>query len=256
MFEHKLGYVEWLTRQFYAFADSMGWHLPHKGMDHLWMALFILLFCAVFFGIWRRKFQVYPSFTQQLLEAYYRFIQNLALDIIGPQGKRYIPVLGTMGLFVLLGNLMGLIPIFKSPTSNINVTFPCAIFVFLYYHAQGIREQGLINYLKHFAGPVLWLAPIFFPIEIISHFARPLSLSIRLFGNIFGEDTIILILFGLVPILVPLPMMLLAVFTSLIQTLVFLMLSSVYIAGAIAHEHSHEDEAHEHGTSLAPAAAH
>lgn len=256
MFEHKIGYIEWLTQKFYALADAFGLHLPHKPMDHVWMALFILIFCTVFFTYWRKKYGVYPSFMQQVLEAYYRFVENLALDIIGPAGKKYVRILGTLGIFILLGNLMGLIPLLKSPTSNINVTFACAIFVFFYYHIQGIREQGILNYLKHFAGPVLWLAPIFLPIEIISHFARPLSLTLRLFGNIFGEDTIILILFGLVPFLVPLPMMLLAVFTSLIQTLVFLMLSSVYIAGAIAHEHSHEEEPEEHGTSLAPATAH
>jgi F-type H+-transporting ATPase subunit a len=256
MFEHHLSYVEWLTQKFYGLAAAAGWNLPQKPMDHVWMVFFILLFCIFFFGYWKNRFGVYPSVTQQVLETYYRFVEKLVSDIIGPAGYQFIPLIGTLGLFILLGNLMGLIPIFKSPTSNINVTFSCAIFVFIYYHAQGIRHQGLFNYLKHFAGPVLWLAPIFIPIEIISHFARPLSLSLRLFGNIFGEDTIIVILFGLVPWLVPLPMMCLAVFTSLIQTLVFLMLSSVYIAGAVAHENSHDEEAEEHGTSLTPAPAH
>ncbi len=254
MFEHKLGYVEWLTEHFYALAEMLGLHLTHKPMDHVWMALFIVLFYTIFFLIWKKKFNVYPGFVQQLLEAYFGFIEGLTKDIIGPQGKRYIPILGMLGLFILTGNLMGLIPVFKSPTANINVTFSCAITVFIYYHAQGIREQGIVNYLKHFAGPVPWLAPIFFPVELISHFARPLSLSIRLFGNIFGEDAIIIILFGLIPWLVPLPMMLLAVFTSLIQTLVFLMLSSVYIAGAIAHEHAHEEH-EDHAAEIVPAHA-
>ena len=206
------------------------------------MALFVLLFCAIFFGYWKKKYEVYPSFMQQVLEAYFRFIQNLVRDMIGPQGRRFIPVIGTLGIFILLSNLMGLIPIFKSPTSNVNVTFGCAAFIFIYYHAVGIRSHGLLNYIKHFAGPVWWMAPLFFPVEIIGHFSRPLSLTIRLFGNIFGEDTIIAILFMLVPFLVPLPMMCLAIFTSLIQTLVFIMLSSVYIAGAIAHEESHHEE--------------
>jgi F-type H+-transporting ATPase subunit a len=256
MFEHKLGYIEWLTEKFYALMEAAGLHLPHKPLDHVWMALFILLFCIIFFTYWKKKLGVYPSFMQQVLETYYGFVEKLAGDIIGPEGKKYVHILGTLGIFILLGNLMGLIPLFKSPTSNINVTFACAVCVFFYYHFHGIREQGFLNYLKHFAGPVVWLAPIFIPIELISHFARPLTLSLRLFGNIFSEDAIILILFGLVPVLVPLPMMCLAVFTSLIQTLVFLMLSSTYIAGAIAHEHSHEEEPQEHGTSLAPAAAH
>lgn len=244
MFEHSIGYIEWLTEHFYALTESLGLHLPHKPLDHVWMALFIVIGWGIFLSVIRRNFGVIPTKAQQVMEAYYRFIANLVKDIIGPQGQKYVPLLGTLGLFILTGNLMGLIPIFKSPTSNINVTFACAITVFIYYHVEGIRRQGIVNYLKHFAGPVWWLAIIFIPIEVIGHFARPLSLSLRLFGNIFGEDTIIAILFGLVPFLVPLPMMCLAVFTSLIQMLVFVMLSSVYIAGAIAHEESHEEHGH------------
>jgi len=255
MFEHKLGYIEWMTEKFYAFVDGMGWHLAHKPLDHVWMSLFIVLFCAVFFGAWKKKYNVYPGFMQQVLETYFRTIESLTRDMIGPQGKKYIPVIGTLGIFILLSNLIGLIPIFKSPTSNVNVTFACAAFIFIYYHAQGIREQGIIGYIKHFAGPVWWLAPLFFPVEIIGHFSRPVSLTIRLFGNIFGEDTIIAILVSLVPFFVPLPLMCLAIFTSLIQTLVFIMLSSVYIAGAVAHEGSHHEEEHA-PAHLEPAAAH
>jgi F-type H+-transporting ATPase subunit a len=254
MFEHKLAYVEWLTEHFYALVDRLNLHLAHKPMDHVWMALFIVIFCAIFFSYWKKKYNVYPSFMQQVLEAYFGFIQNLVRDMIGPEGRRYIPIIGTLGIVILLSNLMGLIPLFKSPTSSVNVTFGCAAFIFIYYHIQGIRRQGLIGYIKHFAGPVWWLAPLFFPVEIIGHFSRPLSLTIRLFGNIFGEDTIIAILFMLVPFLVPLPMMCLAIFTSLIQTLVFIMLSSVYIAGAVAHEESHQEE-HAPGHAV-PEAAH
>jgi F-type H+-transporting ATPase subunit a len=247
MFEHKIGYVEWMTEQFYALAGALGLHLPHKAMDHVWMVLFIVLGWTIYLGMIKGKFGVIPTRAQQVMEAYYRFIANLAKDIIGPDGARYVPLLGTLGIMILTGNLMGLIPLFKSPTANINVTFSCAITVFIYYHAEGIRRNGIVKYLKHFAGPVWWLAPIFVPIEVIGHFARPLSLSLRLFGNIFGEDTIIAILAGLAlsGFLIPLPMMCLAVFTSLIQMLVFLMLSSVYIAGAIAHEESHEEHGHE-----------
>ena len=239
MFEHKLGYVEWLTEKFYAFSDGMGWHLAHKPLDHVWMSLIIVLILSFFFTIWKSKFSVHPKFIQQALEAYFHFIENTAKDIIGHGYQRYFSLIGTLGLFILFANLMGLIPIFKSPTSSMNVTFACAITVFVYYHAQGIREQGLLKYLKHFTGPVWWLAWLFIPVEIINHLSRPLSLSVRLFGNIFGEDTIILILFGLVPFFVPLPLMCLAIFTSLVQTLVFVMLSCVYIAGAVAHEESH-----------------
>jgi F-type H+-transporting ATPase subunit a len=239
MFEHKLAYVEWLTEKFYAFTDGMGWHLAHKPLDHVWMSLIIVLFFILFFGFWKSKYSVHPKFIQQTLETYFRFIENLAKDMIGHGYERYFPLIGTLGLFILFANLMGLIPIFKSPTSSMNVTFACAITIFIYYHAQGIRQQGLLKYLKHFTGPVWWLAWLFIPVEIIGHLSRPLSLSVRLFGNIFGEDTIILILFMLVPFFVPLPLMCLAIFTSLVQTLVFVMLSCVYIAGAVAHEESH-----------------
>ncbi len=252
MFEHKLGYVEWLTEHFYAFVDSTGFHLAHKPMDHVWMALFIVLFFTFFFGYWKKKYNVYPTFVQQTLETYFTFVRKTAEDLIGPGFERYFPLIGTLGLFILFSNLLGLIPIFKSPTSSLNVTFACAITIFVYYHAQGIREQGLLNYLKHFAGPVWWLAPLFVPVEIIGHLSRPVSLSVRLFGNIFGEDTIILILFMLVPFVVPLPLMCLAIFTSLVQTLVFIMLSCVYIAGAVAHEASHGDD-HAHHAEAAPA---
>lgn len=256
MFEHKLGYIEWLSAQFYSLTDSLGLALPHKAMDHVWMAFFIMIFCAIFFGYWRKKYGVYPSVMQQVLEAYFGFIRNLVKENIGPLGENYIHIIGTLGVFILLSNLLGLIPIFKSPTSNVNVTFGCAIFIAVYYHATGIRKKGLFGYLKHFAGPVWWLAPLFIPVEIISHISRPLSLTIRLFGNIFGEDTIIAILGILVPfgLIAPLPLMCLAIFTSLIQTLVFIMLSCIYIAGAIEHEGGHEEH-HEHAATgeLAPA---
>lgn len=256
MFEHKLGYVEWLTEHFYALAERMGLRLPHTAMDHVWMAVIIVVCWIAFLAVIKKNYGVIPTRAQQVMEAYHSFVANLAKDIIGPEGAKYVPLLGTLGIFILTGNLMGLIPLFKSPTANINVTFSCAIFVFIYYHAEGIRQNGIIKYLKHFAGPVWWLAPIFIPIEVIGHFARPLSLSLRLFGNIFGEDTIIAILAGLAlsGFIIPLPMMCLAVFTSLIQMLVFLMLSSVYIAGAIAHEHSQEEHGHAEDVVQATAA--
>ena len=252
MFEHKLGYIEWLTAWFYGFTDSIGLHLAHKPMDHVWMSLFIVLFFTIFFGYWKKRYGVYPSFIQKAIEVYYNYVRNVVRDMIGPGWERYFPLIGTLGLFILFSNLLGLIPIFKSPTSSLNVTFACALTVFIYYHAQGIRRQGLFKYLKHFAGPTIWLAWLFIPVEIIGHLSRPLSLSVRLFGNIFGEDTIILILFMLVPFFVPLPLMCLAIFTSLVQTLVFIMLSCVYIAGAVAHEESH-DHGDETVGHLAPA---
>ena len=157
--------------------------------------------------------------------------------MIGPEGRQFVPVLGTLGLFIATANLLGLLPEMASPTANLNVPAGCAVFIFLYYNAQGVKKHGFLGYLKHFSGPKWWMAPIFFPIEIISQFSRPLSLTVRLFCNIFGEDLVIIIIVSLVPFVAPLPMMAMAIFTSLLQAYIFIMLSSVYLSGAIASEH-------------------
>ena len=134
---------------------------------------------------------------------------------------------------------MGLVPGFMSPTSKLNVTAGCALTVFIYYHWQGVKAQGLLKYLKHFMGPIPLLAPLMVPIEIISHFSRPLSLSMRLFGNIFAEELLILIMASIIPFLLPLPFMAIAIITAVVQAYVFVLLSCIYIAGAVAHEEEH-----------------
>jgi len=212
---------------------------------HIVMAFIIVFFLLVFLGMMKKRLSIYPNLAQYFMESYVNFISSMVIDTIGEKGKKYIPCIGTLGIFILLSNLLGLIPGLTSPTSNINITAGCALFVFMYYHWQGIKEQGMLRYIKHFMGPFelkgagIAGAALMFPIELIGHFARPLSLSMRLFGNIFGEDLIIIIFFSLIPLLVPLPMMCLAIFTSLIQTLVFVMLSTIYIAGAVAVEEHH-----------------
>jgi len=126
-----------------------------------------------------------------------------------------------------------------SPTSKLNVTVGCALTVFTYYHWQGIKSQGVFKYLKHFMGPIPLIAPLMVPIEIISHFSRPVSLSIRLFGNIFAEELLIVITVSIIPFFLPLPFMAVAIFTAVIQAFVFVLLSCIYIAGAVAHEEEH-----------------
>jgi len=123
-----------------------------------------------------------------------------------------------------------------SPTSKLNVTVGCALVVFFYYHWQGIKTQGVFRYLKHFTGPIPLLAPLFFPIEVISHFSRPLSLSLRLFGNIFAEELLIVVMASIIPFFLPLPFMVIAILTAVIQAGVFVLLACVYIGGAVAHE--------------------
>ena len=149
---------------------------------------------------------------------------------------------------------MGLVPGLMAPTSNINVTLGCALTTWVYYHYQGIRAQGIGPYLMHFAAPPgapLALAPIMLPIELISHLSRVMSLSLRLFGNIFGEELVILILFTLIPWLVPLPMMLLGLVTGGLQAFIFMLLSIIYLQGAVAVEHEHDEHGHDapHGST-------
>ena len=176
--------------------------------------------------------------------------QAMLADYVGHKGPRYLAIVSTMFVFILSGNLMGLIPGLMAPTSNINITLGCALTVTVYYHLQGVREQGLGRYLLHFAAPPgapLFIAPIMLPIEIISHLSRVLSLSLRLFGNIFAEDLVILILFSIVPFLVPLPMMFLGIITALLQSYIFVLLTTIYLGGAVATEHGE----HDHGEMVA-----
>ena len=198
-----------------------------------------------------------PGPVQLLLEDGLGGLLALLEDTVGPKGPRYVTLVSAVGLFILISNLVGLVPGLMAPTSNINVTLGCAITVFVYYQFHGFKEQGAIAYIKHFAAPPgapMWIAPIYFPIEIISHVSRVLSLSVRLFGNIFGEELVILILFSIVPFFVPLPMMLLGLITGILQAFIFVMLTMIYLQGAVAVEHEHEHEENGHAPNNVAAA--
>jgi F-type H+-transporting ATPase subunit a len=161
---------------------------------------------------------------------------SLLLDTMGEHGKKFFPLIATLGLYILVSNLIGLIPGFESPTANLNTTVSMALCVFLMTHIVGVKLHGL-KYFKQFLGPVWWLTPLMMPIEIISHLSRPISLSVRLFGNIMGEDIVLAVVLLLVPLLVPMPVLVLMIFTSVIQTLVFMLLAMMYIAGAMEEGH-------------------
>jgi len=236
--EHKPLIVEWLNRLLQAAGKAVGLRMTADPLPvHLLMAFIVTAVILVFFKLTVRKPSLFPGKMQYFLEVLYKFFRGIIDELIGPEGRAFIPAIGTLGLFIAVSNLIGLMPELGSPTANINVTAGCAVFVFLYYNYQGVKKHGLLGYLKTFMGPAWWLAWLMVPIEIISHFSRPLSLSVRLFGNIYGEDLVILILVSLVPFVAPLPMMIMAVFTSLIQAYVFMMLTTVYLAGATASEH-------------------
>ena len=208
----------------------------HLLPDYVVISLIVGLLLIVFFGLASRKVGIVPTKLQSFLEMIIQTFENLLVDTIGEEGKKYLPMIATVGLFIFFSNLIGLVPGLMSPTSKLNVTAGCALVVFVYYHWQGIRAQGLLKYLKHFIGPIPLLAPLMLPIELMSHLSRPVSLSIRLFGNIFAEELLILIIASIIPFFLPLPFMAVAIFTSLIQAFVFVLLSCIYIAGAVAHE--------------------
>jgi F-type H+-transporting ATPase subunit a len=209
------------------------WDIP----DHVIMALLVLVISTVIFAIGSRNIsRDNPGPLQHFMEMTVGGLKGLLHDVIGHGGERYLTIIAAFAVFIFIANMFGLFFFLQPPTSNVNTTFALSISAFLYYNIEGIRRQGLFGYLKHFMGPVLWLAPLMFIIEMIGNFARILSLGVRLFGNIFGEHTATGIFTGLVPVIAPMPMMALGIFGALLQTYVFIMLTTVYIAGAVAAE--------------------
>ncbi len=184
-----------------------------------------------------RRISLVPRGAQNVFELVVGGLEEFMVDVTGEEGRAFFPFIASVFLFILGCNLIGLLPGFLSPTSNINTTLALALCTFFYTHYLGIKYHG-VKYIKHFLGPIPALAPLFFIIELVGHFARVLSLTLRLFGNIMGEDivlTILLLLAGM--FLAPLPMMFLAVFTSVVQAFVFTLLSMMYFAGAMEHAH-------------------
>jgi len=211
------------------------WDIP----DHVIMALVVLLISMIVFPLMARKIsRENPGHFQQMLELVVGGLKTLLRDIIGHDGDRYLYIIGSFAAFIFVSNIFGIFFFLQPPTSNPNTTFGLALCAFLYYNWQGIRSQGLGHYLKHFMGPMPILAPLMIPIEIIGHLARILSLGMRLFGNIFGEHTATGIFMGMLPFVLPWPMMGLGIFGAFLQTFVFIMLTMVYIAGAtVVEEH-------------------
>ena len=209
------------------------WDIP----DHVIMALLVVAISAILFPLASRRIsRDNPGPLQHILEVTVGALKGLLREIIGPHGDRYLYIIGSFAVFIFISNMFGLFFFLQPPTSNPNTTFGLALTSFLYFNYQGIRKQGFLHYLKHFAGPIWWLAPLMFPIELIGNFARVLSLGMRLFGNIFGEHTATGIFIGLIPFIAPWPMMGLGIFGAFLQTFVFIMLSMVYISGAIEVE--------------------
>ena len=266
MQEHPLWIVEAvnavLGKPVAALLGALGFHVegPEVIPPHIVMTMLIVAAITVVCLIMKSRLSVdRPGKFQILLEDGVLAVRGLLREWIGPEGDQYLPLISTFGLIILIANYSGLVPGLVAPTANINVTVGCAVTTWVFYHFQGLRKQGVVNYLKHFAvppGAPVWMAPLMLVIEGISHTSRLLSLSLRLFGNIFGEELVIVILGSIVPFIVPLPMMFLGLITGGLQAFIFVLLSIIYLQAAVAVEHEHDEHGHDAPVGRhAPAAA-
>jgi F-type H+-transporting ATPase subunit a len=199
-----------------------------------WLAMAIIIVGALLLG---KGIKMMPGKGQNFLEMIVQGMEDFYVGIVGPEGRIFFPFVATIFVYILVCNLLGLMPGFLSPTADLNTTLSMALCTFVLTHIIGIKFHGT-KYIKHFLGPVPALAPLMLVIELIGHFARVISLSVRLFGNILGKEKILGILFGLAGLyLAPLPILFLGILVSFIQALVFMLLSTVYFAGAMEEAH-------------------
>ncbi len=211
--------------------------------DHVVFSALICLIVLVLGLLVRSRLSVdNPGSLQIILEDVVSFFLSVLETNMGPKGRQFLALPGALFVFIWMGNMMGQIPGLGAPTSNVNVPFACALTLWLYYHYQGIRAQGVFSYLKHFAvmpGVPLAMSPIIFTIEIISHLSRVLSLTLRLFGNVFGEHLVVLIIGSIVPFIAPLPIQFLGLVVGTLQAFIFLTLGAIYLTAAVAVDEHH-----------------
>jgi F-type H+-transporting ATPase subunit a len=201
------------------------------------MQILVAVIIVVLFAVLRPRLSMdRPGKTQHLFEVIYTFLRGEAHDNIGHEGPRFLPFIGTLFIFILFCNLIGIIPGFESPTMNPSVPAGCALLVFIYYNFMGFKQQGIGKYLAHFAGPMPILAPLMVPIELISHMARPLSLTIRLFANMLAGEKVTVVFLGLTYLIAPAVFMGLHVFVSFLQAYIFVLLTMMYLSETVPHE--------------------
>ena len=237
----------WLTRLFNDHLAGLGNSiLAMVGMEassrpwanFVTMQILVAAIMIVLFLILRTRLSVEkPGQTQQVFEVIYEFLHGESESQVGHDGPKYVNYFGTLFIFILFSNLIGIIPGFESPTMTPSVPAGCALATFLYYNLMGMQANGILQYLKHFAGPMVFLAPLMIPIEIMSHLARPLSLTIRLFANMFAGEKVTTVFLSLTYLGVPAVFMGLHVFVSVLQAYIFVLLTMMYVSGAVAHEH-------------------
>lgn len=206
-------------------------------MTHMLLAALIVIVIA---KMAVSNMRIVPTGTQNFLEAYLSGVLYMGTDVMGKEeARRYLPLVATIGLFVAVANIIGVIPGFEAPTAFLDFTLALALVVFVYYNFEGIRRNGVIAYFKHFLGPVWWLYWLMFPIEIVSHISRIISLSFRLFGNVKGDDMFLMVILMLAPWLLPMIPFALLSFMALLQAFIFMMLTYVYLGGAIQIAEDH-----------------
>ncbi len=211
-------------------------HFAHGNVHviYTWVAMIILIVLGL---IATKGISMIPGKGQNVFEVIISGVEEFMVSVTGEQGRWLFPLAATIFLYVATCNLIGLVPGFYPPTASLNTTASCALTVVIFTHIIGLKYHG-IKYIKHFLGPVWWMIPIIFPIEVIGHVARILSLSFRLFGNMMGHELVLTILFGLAGLFfAPLPLMALGIFVSLVQAFVFFLLSIMYFTGAMEHAH-------------------
>ena len=242
--EHEL----WITRFFNDYLAGPGnailnlfgqtAHNPARPwVNFIAMEILVAVVIMVMFAILRSSLSMdKPGKLQHVWEVVYDFLHGQTHEVIGHDGHKYLAFTGTLFIFILFGNLIGIIPSLESPTMFPAVTAGCAMAAFLYYNIVGVSAQGIGKYLAHFAGPIPLMAPLMIPIEIVSHLARPMSLTIRLYANMLAGEKVTLVFLAMTYLVMPAVFMGLHVFVSLLQAYVFAVLTMIYIGGAVAHE--------------------
>ncbi|HEY3826452.1 MAG TPA: F0F1 ATP synthase subunit A [Bryobacteraceae bacterium] len=255
----------WLTKLFNAYlAGFANWFLALFHMqaansaepwpDYMVMQIAVAVLLVVLFLLLRSRLSMdKPGVFQQVFELIHNFVSDEAQKSVGHESRKHMVLFETLFVFILVSNLIGTIPGFMSPTQVIYVPAGCAIVSFLYFNLVGVKKHGVGKYLAHFAGPIWWMAPLMFLIEIISTLARPLSLSIRLFANMFAGEKVTLVFISLTYLVVPALFMGLHVFVGLLQAYVFMVLTMMYVGAAVAEAHGHDEG---HNTTELAAEAH
>ena len=236
----------WLTKIFNdnlapvgnAFLGLVGMHDPRPWANYIVMQVLVVAIIVLVFALLKPRLSANkPGKFQHIFELIYDFVNGQTNDQVGHHGHRYMSYFGTIFVFILFMNLIGVVPGFESPTMSPAVPLGCALATFCYYNIVGVQANGLFKYLAHFAGPIWWMAPLMIPIEIVSNLARPLSLTLRLYANMYAGEQVTVTFLGLTYFLVPAVFMGLHVFVSLLQAYIFMLLTMLYVASATAHDH-------------------